>query len=129
MVARSGTPTCPVTMLERYFKEAVLIQSSNALIFRGIVKTKTGEWLRKTGGISYSRARELMLHRLTKLGFDAKAFGMHSFRAGGATAAANAGVPDRLFKRHGRWQSEAAKDGYVKDSEQSRLSVSQSLEM
>ncbi|KAL5497418.1 hypothetical protein EMCRGX_G013885 [Ephydatia muelleri] len=41
---------------------------------------------------------------------------MHSLRAGGATAAANAGVPDRLFKRHGRWKSESAKDGYVKDS-------------
>ena len=24
-------------------------------------------------------------------------------------------VPDRLFKRHGRWQSETAKDGYVEN--------------
>ena len=47
-------------------------------------------------------------------------------RSGGATAAANAKVPDRLFKRHGRWCSESAKDGYVKDS---RLQVSQSLEL
>ena len=54
-------------------------------------------------------------------------FGMHSLRAGGATAAANAGVPDRLFKRHGRWRSESAKDCYVKDSVDSRLSVSKSL--
>ena len=42
------------------------------------------------------------------------------FRSG-ATAAANAGVPDRLFKRHGRWASESAKDGYVQDSLSSRL--------
>ena len=48
-------------------------------------------------------------------------------RAGGATAAANAKVPDRLFKRHGRWRSESAKDGYVKDNIESRLKVSQSL--
>ena len=27
-----------------------------------------------------------------------------------------AGAPDRLFKRHGRWASESAKDGYVQDS-------------
>ena len=54
---------------------------------------------------------------------------MHSFKAGGATAAANAGVPDRLFKRHGRWRSEVAKDGYVKDSVEARLSVSQSLQL
>ena len=30
--------------------------------------------------------------------------------------AANAGVPDRLFIHHGRWKSEAAKDGYIEDS-------------
>jgi len=48
-------------------------------------------------------------------------------RAGDATAAANAKVPDRLFKRHGRWRSESAKDGYVKDSVESRLQVSQRL--
>ena len=36
-----------------------------------------------------------------------------------AIAAANAGVQDRwFFKRHGRWKSECAKDGYVKDSVQ-----------
>jgi len=37
-------------------------------------------------------------------------------RAGGVTAAANAGVPDRVFKKHGRWRSESAKDGYIEDS-------------
>ena len=73
--------------------------------------------------------RELMLHKLSSLGFEAAAFGMHSFRAGGATAAANAGVPDRLFKRHGRWQSESAKDGYIKDDERAQLSVSKSLKL
>ena len=52
---------------------------------------------------------------------------MHSLRAGRATAAANAGVNDRMFKRHGRWRSESAKDGYVKDSVERRLSVSKQL--
>ena len=33
---------------------------------------------------------------------DISAIGTHSLRSGGATAAANAGVPDRRFKRHGR---------------------------
>ena len=40
-------------------------------------------------------------------------YGLHGLRARGASAAANNGVPDRLFKRHGRWQSENAKDGYI----------------
>jgi len=46
---------------------------------------------------------------------------------GGATAAANAGVPNRLFKRHGQWKSENVKDGYIKDSIESRLQVSKKL--
>ena len=47
---------------------------------------------------------------------DISAIGTYSLRSGGATAAANAGEPDRLFKRHGRWASESAKDRYVQDS-------------
>ena len=58
---------------------------------------------------------------------DISAIGKHTIRRGRATAAANAGVPDRLFKRHGRWASESAKDGYLQDSLSSGLSVSKAL--
>ena len=58
---------------------------------------------------------------------DVKNYGLHSLRSGGASAAANKGVKDRMFKRHGRWVSDNAKDGYVKDSLHERLSVSLSL--
>ena len=51
---------------------------------------------------------------------DISPIGTHSLRP-------YAGVPDRLFKRHGRWASESAKDGYVQDSLSSRLSVSKAL--
>ena len=64
------------------------------------------------------------LEKLEAVGVDNKTFGLHSLRAGGTCAAANAGVPDRMFKRHGRWRSENAKDGYVKDSLDGRLNVS-----
>jgi len=53
--------------------------------------------------------------------------GKHSLGSGGATATANAGVPYRLFLRHDHWSSVSAKDGYVKDSLSSRLSVSKAL--
>ena len=66
--------------------------------------------------LSATRIREIVLENLTALGLNAKQFGLHSLRSGGASAAANAGVPDRMFKRHGRWRSENAKDGYVKYS-------------
>ena len=72
---------------------------------------------------SKHRMRELLLENLAEIGLDPEIFGLHSLRSGGATVAANAGVPDRLFKRHGRWRSENAKDGYVNDSLCSRLSV------
>ena len=75
--------------------------------------TSKGEKLHKSGGLSYTRLRELLLAKIRQLGWDPAVFGMHSLRAGGATAAANAGIPDRLFKRHGRWKSETAKDGYI----------------
>ena len=54
-------------------------------------------------------------------------FGVHSLRLGGATSAASAGVVDRLFKKHGRWKSENAKDGYVKEDMNAILSVSLNL--
>ena len=41
--------------------------------------------------------------------------------------AANMGIPDRLFKRHGRWKSDRVKDGYIKDDVASLLQVSKSL--
>jgi hypothetical protein len=40
-------------------------------------------------------------------------YGLHSLRSGGASAAYKGGVQDKLFKVHGRWKSENAKDGYV----------------
>jgi hypothetical protein len=44
-----------------------------------------------------------------------KNFGVHSFRSGGRTAAADSVIPDRLFKRHGWWKSEVTKD-HIKDN-------------
>ena len=127
VVARTGPATCPVALLERYYGIAAITRESRLKLFRGITATNSGERLRSQGGLSYTRLRELFLRKLTSLGFDAKQFGLHSLRAGGATAAAQAGIPDRIFKCHGRWRSASAKDGYIKDSMSFLLSVSQSL--
>ena len=88
------------------------------------MNTKNGQRLRESGSVSYTRMRELVLEKLSAIGLDPKRIGLHSLRSGGASAA---GVPDRMFKWHGRWRSENAKDGYVKDSLKDRLSVSQHL--
>ena len=42
-------------------------------------------------------------------------------RSGGASAAANLGVNDRLFKRHGRKKSDKEKDSYVHEDIESKL--------
>ena len=78
----------------RCFHTVKLEHTSHGMLFRGIVQTKQGERLRKTGGIRYSRPRELLLNKIAKLGFDPALFGMHSLRAGGAIASS----PGRQFK-------------------------------
>ena len=99
---------------------------SQLFLFRPIVAAKPAR-LRDSGKLTYSRVREILKQKLEQLGFASEAFSLHSLRAGGATAAAKSGVPDRLFKRHGRWKSENAKDGYVEDPLSERLAVSQKL--
>ena len=47
--------------------------------------------------------------------------GLHSLRVGGASAAVNANVNERCWKRQGRWKPDSAKDGYVADSLESRF--------
>ena len=42
---------------------------------------------------------------------DPSSYGTHSFRSGGATRAANSGIGNPVFQRHGRWKSVAATDG------------------
>ena len=65
--------------------------------------------------ISYSSIREAFKRDLKSVGADPSKFGLHSLRSGGATMAANSGVNDRVFQRHGRWKSVQAKDTYVDD--------------
>ena len=79
-------------------------------IFRNITKTNSGYILR-TDNKAMAYAREIFIEAFKPHVLDITKFGLHSLRSGGASVAANHGVPDRLFKRHGRWRSENAKDG------------------
>ena len=127
VIARTHNKTCPVAMLESYLSETGTLLSDQRWLFRPICKSSKFEKLREDGCISYSCLRDLFKKKLKGLGYNPDEFGLHSLRAGGATAAANSGVPDRLFKRHGRWKSEGAKDGYVEDSMEHRLEVTKNI--
>ena len=128
-IAATKTEICPVEMLKRYFVEAKLNDDPNEFfIFRKISSRKKGQRLCATNTkLSYQRGLSILKQKLSEIGYDPKAFGLHSFRSGGATLAANSGVPDRIFKRHGRWRSETAKDMYVQDDLESLLMVTRKI--
>lgn len=128
LIAKSEKRTCPYSWLSRYFMLAGLAIGEEVYMFRPCFTVKgVCRLIHKNKQLSYTRCREVVISRLREVCPVQLNIGLHSLRAGGASAAARAGVNDRCWKRHGRWKSETAKDGYVEDSVQHRLSVSQSL--
>jgi len=125
-IARTGTKTCPVYWLKKYLEFSKLSTQPNAFVFCRLNKTKKGHNANGAHNISYSRAREIFLEGLSSF-VDVKSYGLHSMRSGGASAAANNSVCERLIGKHGRWKSTSSRDRYIKDSKSKRLSVSTSL--
>ena len=70
-------------MMERYFKLADIKRDQEKFLFRGLSRVSNGYRLRSSGGISYSRVRDLLLEKLKAVGLDPKQFGLHSLRSGG----------------------------------------------
>jgi len=66
LIARTGTPTCPITMLEEYMKKGNIQKASKAKLFQAIVSGKK-EKLRKSGGLSYGRFRALVKNKLKRM--------------------------------------------------------------
>ena len=56
-----------------------------------------------------------------------KEFGSQSGRSGGASAAANAGIPWERWGQHGSWQSASAQRAYMQLSNENILEVSQTI--
>ena len=128
LLVQTDEITCPFNILLRYVQTAKLDLGAKESLFCKIHYVKSTKSYRvRSGGLSYTRPREIVLEAFVFLGYEKETFGLHSLRSGGATAAANAGVNDRLLKRHGRWKTDSAKNGYVKDKLDSLLSVSRSL--
>ena len=129
-IARLFTAFCPVAMLERYLTRAGFNSYSEKFIFRAVTRNKDVRkrvLKRANKPLSYSTLRTIVLQAFTSVGVDASVLGTHSLRAGGATTAANLGIPDRLFKKHGRWTSDGSKDRYVSESIKHKLLVTKNL--
>ena len=132
VIARTNSEFCPVAILEKYLKQANISLSSDEFIFRSLyyLKSKNIHILSKTDKpLSYTTAREFLLNALSDVGLDKKKFGLHSLRSGGAYQTAHNRIPERLLKSHGRWKSDISKDGYIKESLNNKLSVSQNLDL
>ena len=126
-IANLNTRYCPVKLLQRFLQEGKHKESD--FLFRKVtVHPPTGAaYLRDR--MTYSRARERIREMLEAIGLNAEEYGLHSLRSGGATQAAKAGVPDRLFQRHGGWQSESSSNRYIDESIRNLLQVSRSLRL
>ena len=79
---------------------------------------------RKRGTLSYTKCSELIREKMRELDEHPDEYGTHSLMRGG-TALNN--DSDRLFKKHGRWKSDSAKDGYVSEDISSLLSITSKL--
>ncbi len=104
VIAATTTELCPVKHMKDYLEMANIHPESDEFVFRSLVFREGKYALREENRpLSYTRLRELFLSGIAPVVDDVSLYGLHSLRSGGATAAANNGIPDRLFKRHGRW--------------------------
>lgn len=126
-ISKTSTDICPVNTLCDY------IQSINCredqYIFRKILVSSKKRRLSEINiPVSYSTARALLLKNLSAIKLNSSNYGLHSFRIGGATETAIAGVNDRIIKKHGRWKTNKAKDLYVRESVDAMLGVSKAIQ-
>ena len=127
VISKGHSCACPYSLLNRYFSVAGIDPFSDHFLFKPIFRSNNKcSLIYKNKPLSYTRARECIVARLKEVVSNSN-LGLHSLRAGGATVAANSDVNERCWKRHGRWKSDTAKDGYVADSLQHRLAVTKSL--
>ena len=132
ILAKTDSVGCPVKTLSKYFSLAKLnfARDCDLFVFRSIVgKGRKAKLSPRNVPLSYSRSRELLKSYLKSFNLNPNSFGLHSFRIGGATAAARNGVSHSSIKAHGRWKTDSAKDLYVRRNSAEQMLVSKSLNL
>lgn len=97
IAAAPGQPSCPVTAMQNLFQQYQ--RPPNAPLFEIAPDCPL------TRAIFVSSIRGA----LSRAGYDCSLFAGHSFRRGGASAAAQAGYSDYEIQLLGRWRSDAYK--------------------
>ena len=95
-ITRVSSACCPVKFLEKYLQKAniEISKDSETLLISRIFKTKKGHKIAKTQGISYSKIMKVFKDYITDITANPEKYGLHSLRAGEASAAANNGATD-----------------------------------
>ena len=131
-VARGQSLACPVRLIEALMAGG----SDSAPLFRELVgiEKKDVHMITRHSSTpwSYNQARSVVLGELaatagltpTKFRLS---FGLHSFRSGGATAAAEAGAPADLLQAHGGWRNPKSMQVYVKRSKTALLTTTKTM--
>ena len=65
---------------------------------------------------------------MTDEGLNAKKYGLHNLRSGGATTAAVLGVPECLLQRQGGWRTAKAKNNYILEFKSALLHVTKTMQ-
>lgn len=116
---------CPVKLTAILIEHAGLVDGDRPLF--SAVEKHEGREVYGSTPISYQSLRRGVLQVFQEVGLPVERFGTHSMRSGGATLAANSGVPDRLWMEHGGWRSFRSAVGYVKTSSEVKASVTKAM--
>ena len=132
-IAQTNGHLCPHALLLRYFSLASIHPDSDEYILRSLQASRRGTTATALASkrLSYTRLREIIKAAISSIGLDPKQCSAHSLRSGGVSFMANSqgNNPNlnRLLKLQGRWKSDTSKDMYVKDSLESRLTLTKTL--
>jgi hypothetical protein len=126
LIARVGGLHCPVALVEFLLELGPYRSLGPGPLIRSTTISSSQQSLRKEQPV-YSTVNSWFKDGARALRLDPALYETHSGRRGGATRVANVDVPDCLFKEHGFWKSERAKNGYVVSRLQARLSVTTNL--
>ena len=128
-ISKLSHERCPVKLTRKYIEMTKLGDNSENYLISRLAKTKKGHKALGKYKLSDTTIRDSfkeMVGAVTGAG-QVKTLSLHSLRSGGASAAADNGVSDRLIGKHGRWSTSTSSDTYTKDNKRSRLSVSKQL--
>ena len=91
---------CPVKLLKRYLDITRIPPGTNEFLFRPISGQGKSRCLKTVNKpISYATYRESFKRLFKDIVSDISKYSTHSMRSGGATLAANAGIPERQLQR------------------------------